>query len=408
MRAAVVVLGDLPRSPRIVLHARALDDAGVDVDLIGFSEPGWRPAGASPRLHVHALSDRAGAHLPLPARAVARGVALSWGLTRLLGWTLPRPDLILVQNPPGVPTLAVAWAAARLRRARFAIDWHNLTASMLALRLGNRHLLVNGTSAYEGFFSRRADVNLFVSAAMRDTLLARWGARGQVFRDRSARHFQPLDEPVRGAARVAILDRLGEPATALLAVTSTSWSSDEDFDLLFDALLRLETRARESFQTEGRGPRRLVVVITGRGPLRDAFARRFAEAGLRHVSVHCEWLEAGEYPRMLAGADVGISLHRSASGLDLPMKVLDMFGAGLPVCALDYGPCLRELVVDGRNGLLFQTAEQLSAILATVLAPGGDDVLDRLRHQVGSQTAVTWETAWRDEVGHLFVKAHAG
>jgi beta-1,4-mannosyltransferase len=395
-----------------VLHALALGRAGADVDLVGFAEPAWRPVGALPSLTIWPLDSgaRSQGRATAPSyllRATVRSAGLFWGLTRLLISAVPRPDVILVQNPPGVPTLFVAWLAALLRRARLVIDWHNLTWGMLSLRVGRNHPLISVVSAYERIFGRWADGNLFVSVAMKDALGRRWGLEGSVFHDRPASAFHPLDEWDRQAHRGRLLTRLGERVdrVAALLVTSTSWSADEDFDLLFDALKTLDAQsARHASPPHSR----VVVLITGRGPGREAFEQRIVNTEFHRVGVYTAWLESDEYPRVLAAADLGISLHRSASGLDLPMKVLDMFGAGLPVCALNYGPCLSELVTDGVNGVLFQTSAELAEHLRVLLdgLPAQSPSLERLRRGALRERDTTWEDGWTSEAWPVLAPRH--
>lgn len=81
---------------------------------------------------------------------------------------------------------------------------------------------------------------------------------------------------------------------------------------------------------------KLICVITGKGPMKEHYKALIQSRNWQHVAVITPWLQAADYPTMVASADLGVSLHTSSSGLDLPMKVVDMFGAGLPVCAVDF------------------------------------------------------------------------
>jgi len=112
----------------------------------------------------------------------------------------------------------------------------------------------------------------------------------------------------------------------------------------------------------------LLVIVTGKGLLREKYMAEIGALQKTWERVRCIslWLEAEDYPVLLGAADLGICLHASSSNLDLPMKVVDMFGCALPVCALNFD-CLHELVKDGKNGLIFKDASQLAEQMKTLL-----------------------------------------
>jgi len=400
-RAAVLVLGDLGRSPRMQYHALALANEGFSVDLIGY---GGRPADAEvaghPRVRIHELPEpwRRGVSgaLFVPV-AAADVIAQAAALGRLLLVGVPRPDLLLTQNPPSFPTLAVARAVARARGTRWIVDWHNFGADMLALRLGPAHPAVTAARALERTLGAAASGHLCVSAAMRDVLAARWGIPGaRVLRDRPAKRVgrTPPHERARLFQRYDIpIDALANERPAVI-VTSSSWTADEDFSLLLDAMVACEA----ALDRAGAALPGLFFLMTGDGPRRAHWEQRFAACAFRHVRTRTVWVDADDYPRLLGAADLGVSLHRSASGVDLPMKIADMFGAGLPVCALDYGPVLSELVRPGENGELFSTGQQLAEQIQFALTgfPGAGR-LETLRAGVERLSGDSWADGWRRE-----------
>jgi beta-1,4-mannosyltransferase len=389
-------------------HAHALAANGIDVDLVGLEgTPLPRAISGVPRITVHRLEPsllrirygRSG--LSYTWAAVLDAMRLSVRLWRTLR-KVPPPDLVLVQNPPAFPTLFITWITLRRKGVRFVVDWHNLGYTLLRLRLGRGHPAVRLARWFECRDARRVEANICVSKGLATFLRNRFGVdNAWVLYDRPASAFVEIDRAEREQFRQALFTRLGVRGVVVgFVVCPTSWTEDEDFDVVVEAVLRLEERIRgwEAAGASRRFPD-LVILVTGDGARRAVFERRFAGLPARRVQMRTRWLEPEDYPRVVGSADLGLCLHRSSSGLDIPMKVADLFGAGVPVCALDYGACLAERVRHGDNGLLFSTARQLCDVLFDLFEtfPADQQLLERLRAGARRAARPTWEEGWARE-----------
>jgi beta-1,4-mannosyltransferase len=311
-----------------------------------------------PRINVNKMTPFP--HLQLP-RLVKYIFKIFWSILSLLSifLSVKKADLLMLQNPPGIPALALCFIYCKIVKAKFIIDWHNYTFSIMALETSPRSRVVKFAKSLEFYFGSKSDLNFCVTEAMKQDLRENWNVEAKVLYDRPPDKFQPISVEKKHELFYTLAKTYSEfkaphskdfdEITAFttkshdggvklrenrpgLIVSSTSWTPDEDFQILLDALIKYEAVAR---QDELKYPK-IVCVITGKGPQKEMYKAKISELELKFVKVITPWLEAEDYPLILASADLGVCLHTSSSGLDLPMKVVDMFGCGLPVCAMNF------------------------------------------------------------------------
>ncbi|KAF7265936.1 hypothetical protein GWI33_020677 [Rhynchophorus ferrugineus] len=385
----IVVLGDIGRSPRMQYHSLSLAKNGHKVDILGYgeSEP-LIEIKLSPSIYYHFM-------VPVPIRS---------------------PHILMVQNPPAIPSLIICWLFAKIIGAKFIIDWHNYAHSIMALSLSKKHILVRLTEKCESFIGKKADYNFCVTNEMKDDLLIRWGIKATTLYDRPPLIFKPISLKDKHE----FLIRLGQTYNVLLdgpnstiftelidnevklkrsrpafIVSSTSWTEDEDFSILFDSLQEYENEIVNG--NLHRLPT-LICFITGKGPMKQYYMEKIARQHWKHIQVITPWLDFKDYPLILASADLGVCLHTSSSGLDLPMKVVDMFGCCLPVLAYDF-KCLHELVIDGKNGYTFKNSENLSARIISWFEnfPINEKNLEtekKFKSELETIQSLRWEENW--------------
>ncbi|KAK5098100.1 mannosyltransferase [Exophiala xenobiotica] len=315
---------------------------------------------------------------------------------------------MLVQNPPSIPTLALALLVCRSRKVKLVIDWHNLGYSNLALKLGHSHPLVQLAKVYEQRMGRFAHYHFAVTNAMCAVLESQFGIQGAILplHDRPS----PLFVPLPDAEQIAFFTRheltAAEVANIIasktrVVVSSTSWTADEDFSVLLEALCNYSERAT----SDSPHLPELLVIITGKGPLKlhylEKIRERESKQELEMVAIKTAWLSFEDYASLLGAADLGVSLHTSSSGVDLPMKVVDMFGAGLPVLGYNNYQSWPELVREGINGKGFSNAKQMSDIMMELFNPTSQ-TLNMLKEGAIQESRRRWDSEWDPVAGRLF------
>uniref|UniRef100_A0A8C4T0W5 ALG1 chitobiosyldiphosphodolichol beta-mannosyltransferase n=1 Tax=Erpetoichthys calabaricus TaxID=27687 RepID=A0A8C4T0W5_ERPCA len=285
----VLVLGDIGRSPRMQYHCLSLSRHGYGVTLLGYRVTKPHPDLLNEKnIQICPISEVKGltvgpAVLRYIVKVVLQCLQLFYALLRI-----DAPHFILLQNPPGLPSIAVAWFICLLRASKLMIDWHNYGYTIMALSLGERNPIVRLAKWYEKLFGRLSDYNLCVTNAMKEDLSTNWNIKAVTLYDRPPSRFKESaledqhhlylklskDYP-SFRSRETTVDDTGDqtafterdqvsglvapiPVRPALLISSTSWTEDEDFSVLLEAL-----EEYEDFIKEGAKLPDLVCVITG-------------------------------------------------------------------------------------------------------------------------------------------------
>ncbi|XP_072275267.1 chitobiosyldiphosphodolichol beta-mannosyltransferase [Pyxicephalus adspersus] len=340
-RVCVLVLGDVGRSPRMTYHALSLARNGYDVSLVGFRETDpHKDVLNNEKIKIRPMSD-------------FKGVKGNSRMNTCVEWLVTYLYFIISMTNVNQTKVFLFIFSCFYCRADTLYDTPALIFKETPIELQHQ---------------------LFMKLA-KD--YAPFEARSEY--DKSEFEKSVFTELNRKSDIVKY--NVGRPA---LLISSTSWTEDEDFSVLLRALQATHGTHKDTWPRQdiilqtvcslvvlkksyfpNTTPIRfyhscfLFCLSTGKGPLKEYYCKLIKELQLQNIHICTPWLEAEDYPVLLGSADLGVCLHKSSSGLDLPMKVVDMFGCCLPVCAVNF-KCLPELVKHKENGLIFEDSKELA------------------------------------------------
>lgn len=399
-RVVILVLGDLGRSPRMNYHALSLADGNIDVELCGYTEsPLMQRVKNHDRITVHSIPVIKNDPPRLFVVYAIRKVLLQHVYIYQLLKQFVDTDYLIIQNPPSIPVLGVArfFCLFISTRTKLIIDWHNLGYSILALKLGSNHPLVRIHKLYEKWLGGIAFVHLTVSIAMGEMLREQFNMKAKriiPLYDRPSSLMNVLSENEKQKVIDSHPELFSNYSTNdKIVITSTSYTPDENLHALLEAL--------KIYAAISSAPK-LRVIITGKGPMYEEIRQEISNitAQLKdRISIHQAWLTAEDYPQIIGVADLGVSLHQSSSGWDLPMKVVDMFGCGVPVVALGF-PALSELVKDNENGVIVHDAQSIAEAFKSIFS--NKLFYKKIKAGAVREARIKWSDNWNEVLGPLF------
>jgi len=312
-----------------------------------------------------------------------------------------RYGYILVQNPPSFHIMIVLHIYRVLKNCSIIVDIHNYGYTLFQTR---NPLIKKIFKFLEIFWLKLTGSCYFtVSKAMEQEVRQIWNLKNvMVMYDKPNRNiFKPLsikekhlffkkidefklndDETLfTESTNDSIDEKTNRP---LLLLSNSSYSFDDDYDTLLNSLKKYDEKPRSC---------RLILIMSGQGPYKTYWKSKFEQTKFDQIKVIFKWFKTEDYPLIVGSVDYGICMHNSTSGVDLPIKILDLHSCEVPVLAYRYSSTINELITEGKNGYLFHNTSELT------------DLLVKLSD---NNIKIDWEgdqTDWKTEWSNNFYKA---
>lgn len=404
----IIVLGDLGHSPRMTYHAKNLQKLGYQVNLCGYIESSLPKFLYNDNISIYDIPViKNNFRLPYLLFALLKVSFQFFNLISLLKNLIDdKTRFVLIQNPPCLPIVLIVgllkkfWAP----NIQIVIDWHNLNWSILNLKYQNENnLVVKLMKFYEEICcTYLSDFNITVTNALKNYLIDEFKLPNNkilTVYDRPNDIFSPINSDIEFNN---ILEKNNyifqglkfDKNNDLIITTSTSFTPDENFSLLVDSLVLLEEKLNEINYKY-----KIFMIVTGKGPLQSNFNKMIKSHSWNHIIINNVWLPIEEYPNILKISNLGISLHYSSSGLDLPMKIVDLFGSGIPVISMNY-PVINELVKNSVNGITLSNNndpnEMCDLIYSNLIL--NSKLYENIKNGALLESNYTWDNEWNSKL----------